>query len=444
LLAESGVNKEANMKKLTIIILTLLLTFAFVMDVSGETFRQGDVRKAFNPVASTTKTSAYTVTSSDSLVNVTCSSADIVITLPTLTSLRSTFGNKTYKILKTDATAYNVIVTPGTNDTIGGESTRYINAQNAYVVISMGSDDGTGTGGGNWEVLFESAYVVEDYEAGTVTINAEQTLNGDVTVTGTTPSVTIGDGGAEDNGLFFNNDAPATDDYYFASDDTNDYHIWGQGSTIGTDQRISIVNGTTETKILYGDATEEDITHVDDGNAQDFHRCLDDTDDDMKFGVGATCGTNTALSIDEDAVVSITNSVMYPAETVTAANTLTSIECGKTFFLNSGTEFATTLPAISTISAGCYFKFVIVGAPSGASYTIITGNSLENVLTGGFVERETDTGDDGPYQVAGDTITSVDGVGAVGDMVEMISDGSIFYVTGIANTDGGLTITQAD
>lgn len=132
------------------------------------------------------------------------------------------------------------------------------------------------------------------------------------------------------------------------------------------------------------------------------------------------------------------------SETVTATNAIAASECGKIFFLNSATEFASTLPTAGDCPSGCWFKFVVVGAPSGASYTVVTGNTLENTMYGGFVERETDTGDDGPYQAAGDTITIVDGVAVQGDFIDIVSDGTSWYVSGVANADGGLTITQAD
>lgn len=143
----------------TIAILLAVLLVASV--ASADTFRLGGKRVTFNPTTTVTKTSAYTITSSDSQVKVTCSSANIVITLPTVASV-TTKGTKTYKILKTDATAFAVVVTPATGDTIGGESTRYILNQNDYVVISTGPNN-------DWTVDFESPYTAEDYEAGTVT-----------------------------------------------------------------------------------------------------------------------------------------------------------------------------------------------------------------------------------------------------------------------------------
>jgi len=140
----------------------------------------------------------------------------------------------------------------------------------------------------------------------------------------------------------------------------------------------------------------------------------------------------------------VISGTLKSTETVTAANVLTAAESGKVMFLDSAEEFQTTLPDISSLAAGAHFKFIITAAPSGASYTVITGNSLENVLYGGVHELEVDTGDDGPYVAAGDTITFVNGVAAIGDYVELISDGTKLYISGQAKNDGGITLTQAD
>ncbi|MCK5132403.1 MAG: hypothetical protein KAR40_09675 [Candidatus Sabulitectum sp.] len=130
------------------------------------------------------------------------------------------------------------------------------------------------------------------------------------------------------------------------------------------------------------------------------------------------------------------DSLIYPNETTTATDTLTASQCGSTIFLNSATEYLTTLP---TPSAGCYFKIVVKAAPASASYTIAT-NASANILIGGVNELEVDTSDDGPYSAVGDLITFVDGVAVVGDYVEMISDGTSWYLNGQTNADGGVTI----
>ena len=157
------------MKKVFLILMTLMLVFSLAY---AETFRQGDDRLTFHHTTEVTKTAAYTITAADSLIKVTASSADIVITLPTISTLGG--GSKSYKILKTDATAYSIVVTPATGQTIAGESTRYLTYQNAYMIISTSSGNRT-----DWKVNFESPYVVEDYAAGTVVNNAATTtING--------------------------------------------------------------------------------------------------------------------------------------------------------------------------------------------------------------------------------------------------------------------------
>lgn len=128
-------------------------------------------------------------------------------------------------------------------------------------------------------------------------------------------------------------------------------------------------------------------------------------------------------------------SMIRDYEDVTAANTLTYAECGKTMFLNSATEFATTLPAPV---AGCYFKFIIKAAPAGANYTIVT-NGGADILIGGINELEVDTTEDGPYDDNADVITFVQALAVVGDYVEMVSDGTSWYFNGQTNADGAVT-----
>lgn len=133
------------------------------------------------------------------------------------------------------------------------------------------------------------------------------------------------------------------------------------------------------------------------------------------------------------------SNVMIATETLTAADTILAAECGKTFYLNSATEFATALPALSTVSAGCRFKFVVNAAPSGANYTVTTGNSLENQIFGLAVVNGA--------SVAGaseDTITFTGAAAVKGDWVELESDGTSWYVVGQAVAATGITLTAAD
>ena len=58
------------------------------------------------------------------------------------------------------------------------------------------------------------------------------------------------------------------------------------------------INGSTPT-LTIGDAGAEDTKIVFDGNAQDFHIGLDDSADDLVIGLGSTLGTTSHIVIDE-------------------------------------------------------------------------------------------------------------------------------------------------
>ena len=72
----------------------------------------------------------------------------------------------------------------------------------------------------------------------------------------------------------------------------------GLASDIALDGNIS-VTGTTPS-ITVGDAGAEDAKIVFDGNAQDFHIGLDDSADDLVIGKGSALGTTANIVIDEN------------------------------------------------------------------------------------------------------------------------------------------------
>ena len=93
------------------------------------------------------------------------------------------------------------------------------------------------------------------------TFSGVKTFSADPLVTGTTPLLTIGDGGDEDAGIQVNSD---TTDYYIASENSVDALIIGQGSAIGTTPAITVTGqavqlastlGVTGNSTLTGSAT---------------------------------------------------------------------------------------------------------------------------------------------------------------------------------------------
>jgi hypothetical protein len=73
------------------------------------------------------------------------------------------------------------------------------------------------------------------------------TIAGDLTLTGTTPTLTIGDAGAEDTKIVFDGNAQ---DYYIGLDDTDDDFKIGLGSAVGTTAHIVIDEAGAVTKPL--------------------------------------------------------------------------------------------------------------------------------------------------------------------------------------------------
>jgi len=68
------------------------------------------------------------------------------------------------------------------------------------------------------------------------------------------------------------------------------------------------IKGSTPS-LLIGEAEEEDTRLVFNGNAQNYHIGLDDTDDTLKIGRGATLGTNTDLSVATNGKIGIGETV---------------------------------------------------------------------------------------------------------------------------------------
>jgi hypothetical protein len=174
------------------------------------------------------------------------------------------------------------------------------------------------------------------------------------------------------------------------------------------------LGGTTPT-LTIGDAGAEDTKLVFDGNAQDFYVGLDDSADDLVIGKGSTVGTTPALSIDENLLVTVSDDVKVAGRsigTITTDNdgsfdlavsndfkctpsgnftlTFTNGDAGQSgniFLINSGGHTvsahadiainATALTALTT--AGTYHLAYFCSVDSGTANTIAV--SVSGALT---------------------------------------------------------------
>jgi hypothetical protein len=164
------------------------------------------------------------------------------------------------------------------------------NAQDYYIALDDSADD----------LVIGLGSAVGTTPAISIDENQLVTTHAGITMAGTTPTLTIGDAGAEDTKIVFDGNAK---DFYIALDDSADKMVIGEGSTVGTNSILTI----TDDSVTIGDAAAVDTKLVFDGNAQDFYVGLDDSADDLLIGVGSAVGTTPAIAVDENAIVNFPN-----------------------------------------------------------------------------------------------------------------------------------------
>ncbi|MCA9340766.1 MAG: hypothetical protein KDA17_07665 [Candidatus Saccharibacteria bacterium] len=161
----------------------------------------------------------------------------------------------------------------------------------------------------------------------------------------------------------------------------------------------------------------------------------------LRFGKNAvlkvTGSDNSETEISLDELKNALDSGVRSQE-LTEAITLTAADSGKTLYLNSTTEFATTLPAPAE---GLEFEFIVKAAPSSASYTIVS-NGSSNIIKGQIYTVDVSSATDPDFEATGgDTITLVDSKAIAGDRVVLRSDGTNWFAYGFCSVFDAITIT---
>ena len=190
--------------------------------------------------------------------------------------------------------------------------------------------------------------------------------------------------------------------------------------------------GTTPT-LTIGDAGAEDTKIVFDGNAQDFYIALDDSADDLLVGLGSTVGTTPIISITEAGAVTLKNVgtgddnpmslTLQTSETDIAANDV----LGKISFQapdeGTGTDAILVAAAIQAISEGDFSSSsnatslaFMTGASEAATskMTLSSGGDL-TLLTAGkrlFIPRASDAAATGSLYSPSDSDVRLSGAGS--------------------------------
>ena len=167
-----------------------------------------------------------------------------------------------------------------------------------------------------------------------------------------------------------------------------------------------------------------------------------DSDDNKLKMIPAGSGTTEVEVVDASSSQTLTNKTLTApvmtgslgvetVEVVAATNVIAASESGTVFFLNSATEFVSTLPAPA---AGLRFTFIVTAAPVGASYTVVgaSGTPIHGMVLSKDLNGATDSGATAGTGVL--TLTFVDSKSQKGDRADFVSDGTDWFV--VATTGG--------
>lgn len=141
-----------------------------------------------------------------------------------------------------------------------------------------------------------------------------------------------------------------------------------------------------------------------------------------KYQIAASNGESISVPVDGEGI---------GYEKLTAAQTLTYDQSGKTLVLNAATGAALVLPALGVWK----YKFVVGLAFATTSWTITAPSAVINgtvIVNGASVLGESE-----------DTITFVNSAEKVGDFVEVECDGTLIYVSGVGSAAGSITLTAS-
>lgn len=145
-------------------------------------------------------------------------------------------------------------------------------------------------------------------------------------------------------------------------------------SLLTIDGDVTITGGTPTLTI--GDAGAEDAKIVFDGNAQDFHIGLDDSADDLVIGLGSALGTTPAITIDENLVSTFGGAAR--GKTLTAGsqsgNVALDFNANQNFVLTATGNVTLTNPSTEAVGQSGIIVFIQDGT---GSRTLSTGTDYE-------------------------------------------------------------------
>ena len=168
-----------------------------------------------------------------------------------------------------------------------------------------------------------------------------------------------------------------------------------------------VIKGTTPT-LTIGDGGDEDTSLVFDQSGQDFYIGVDATDDDLKIGLGNAVGTNTAITLDGDANVTLAGDITVSGGNLTIADDAKIKDAGgheRFSFTNAGNSVLGAADGTAGITLAANNSLVTIagdltvsgndldfaagaaniGASVGANELTIGGSTTDVVVPGNFI-----------------------------------------------------------
>jgi len=124
--------------------------------------------------------------------------------------------------------------------------------------------------------------------------------------------------------------------------------------------------------------------------------------------------------------------IFNDVDSISSATTLTGADSGKWYKLDNATGVTVTLPAVKS---GLHFRFIV--ASNFATSNFIIDSAEGDNIDGTIVVNGASVNASGE-----DQINFVASAESVGDFIDLWSDGSKWFVSGIGNSAGSITATD--
>ena len=222
------------------------------------------------------------------------------------------------------------------------------------IIISQGSDSSSSN------VTIPNGSVMAVYSDGggdtgnIVSVLTDVVLTDSVKITGTTPTLTIGDGGEEDTKIVFDGNAQ---DFYLGLDDSDDTLSLGTGSSVGSGERLNI----SSSEVRLTDGSNLIKINDSDGNGVKVQ-----SDDAIQLVVQRTSNSPAVIAFSTD-------------EISKTAKIEASLSHGIRFYTNNTARFKVKHDGDLDVTNDLRFetngKGVILTSPDGTKYRISVDNS---------------------------------------------------------------------